>query len=89
MSQGINRSYIFEETKDKEFYRKIFKEKEGDYDLEIITSCIMDNHVHFVIYTKKHFWGKWIPGQGYADYDWAVRDAERLRKLNRNLPKYF
>ncbi len=53
MSQGINRSYIFEETKDKEFYRKIFKEKEGDYDLEIITSCIMDNHVHFVIYTKK------------------------------------
>lgn len=43
----------------------------------------------FVIYTKKHFWEKWIPGQGYADYDWAVRDAERLRKLNFKLPKYF
>lgn len=43
----------------------------------------------FVIYTKKHFWEKWVPGQRYADYDWAVRDAEELRKLNRNLPKYF
>ena len=53
MVQGINRSYIFEETKDKEYYRKIVKEKECDYDLEIITLCIMDNHVHFVIHTEK------------------------------------
>jgi len=52
MVQGINRSYIFEEAKDKEYYRKIFKEKECDYNLELITSCIMDNHVHFVIYTE-------------------------------------
>ena len=29
----------------------------------------------FVIYTKNHFWEKWIPGQGYADYKIAVIDA--------------
>ena len=43
----------------------------------------------FVIYTKNHFWKKWIPAFRYADYDSAVRDAEKLRKFNRNLPKYF
>ena len=53
MVQGINRSYIFNDAKDKDYYRKVFKEKEGEYDLEIITSCIMDNHVHFVLYVNK------------------------------------
>ena len=53
MSQGINRSYIFENPKDKDHYRKIFKEKECDFDLIVINSCIMDNHVHFVIHSEK------------------------------------
>lgn len=43
----------------------------------------------YVIYTKKHFWQKWKTTQGYADYDWAVRDAYDLRRMNRLLPRYF
>ena len=44
----------------------------------------------FVIYTKKHFWNKWIPGKrGYADYNWACNDAQRMRMREREIPKYF
>lgn len=43
----------------------------------------------FVIYTKKHFWNKWIPYSSYASYDWAISDAKKLRLENRKLPKYF
>lgn len=42
----------------------------------------------FVIYTKKHFWNKWIPSkQSYADYKCACDDARRMRE--REIPKYF
>ena len=43
----------------------------------------------FVIYTKNHFWEKWIPGQGYADYKIAVIDAKNLRKSVPKVPIYF
>ena len=52
MVQGINRSYIFEDSKDKEYYIKFFKEKADEYELDILTFCVMDNHVHFVIHTE-------------------------------------
>lgn len=52
MVQGINKSYIFENSKDKEYYIKLIKEKKANFNLKIITYCVMDNHVHLVIYTK-------------------------------------
>lgn len=52
MVQGINKSYIFEDSKDKEYYIKVFKEKVSEYNLQVLTYCVMDNHVHFVIYSE-------------------------------------
>lgn len=46
----------------------------------------------FAIYTKAHWWEKWIQGDTYASLDFAIRDAERLREAEkrlRDLPKYF
>ena len=39
----------------------------------------------YAIYTKKHWWNKWVERQTYADLQWAKRDAEKLVEL----PMYF
>lgn len=32
----------------------------------------------WAIYTKRHFWNKWVERQTYADIKLCVRDAEEL-----------
>ena len=49
MTQGINKSYIFEKTEDIKFYIKIKKKKKKEYNLNIIAYCIMNNHVHILV----------------------------------------
>lgn len=53
MVQGLNKEYIFIKNQDKEKYKSILKEYINDYNIEIIAYCIMDNHVHLLIYTKE------------------------------------
>lgn len=46
----------------------------------------------FAIFTKKHWWNKWIEDQTYADLEWAKRDAQQMRdriKKEKELPIYF
>ena len=50
MAQGINREYIFEKDYFKEKYWRLLNEKKENYDLEIISHCIMDNHIHLVMH---------------------------------------
>lgn len=59
MVQGINKEKIFETKESKEQYEKlILKFNEG---VEIISYCIMDNHTHVLIQTKKvEFIEKWM-----------------------------
>lgn len=49
MTQGINKSYIFEKTEDIKFYIKIMYELKKEYNLNIIAYCIMNNHVHILV----------------------------------------
>ena len=48
--QGINKEYIFKEKEWKEQFVKILKNKIEDTDIEILAYCIMDNHVHLMVY---------------------------------------
>ena len=39
----------------------------------------------WAIYTKKHWWSKWIERQTYADVNWCTKDAKKLVEY----PKYY
>ena len=50
--QGINKEYIFEEETQKKVYLKCLFEKSENYDINIISFCIMDNHAHILLHTN-------------------------------------
>lgn len=52
MTQGINKSYIFERTEDIKYYIKCMFKLKNDYSLKIIAYCIMNNHAHLLIKTE-------------------------------------
>ena len=49
MTQGINKSYIFNKPEDIKFYIKIMYEQIKEHNLKIIAYCIMNNHAHMLI----------------------------------------
>ncbi len=51
MVQGINKEYIFKEKENKEKYMYLMKKYYSSYKLKIIAYCIMNNHVHLIIYS--------------------------------------
>lgn len=52
MTQGINKSYIFERTEDIKYYIKCMFKLKDNYSLKIIAYCIMNNHAHLLIKTE-------------------------------------
>lgn len=51
MVQGIEKKYIFKTEKSKNYYLKLlFNNIEQYSDLDLIAYCVMDNHVHFLLY---------------------------------------
>lgn len=55
ITQGINKEEIFKKTKYKNKYIKLVKKTFEEYDnLNLLGYCIMDNHAHFLIYTKNY-----------------------------------
>lgn len=60
--QGIEKKYIFEEEKYKGYYLKMLYMKLKEFkNLSIIAYCIMDNHVHILVYCKeKAKLSKWM-----------------------------
>lgn len=51
MIQGINKEYIFKEDENKNKYLFLMKKYYGEYNIKIISYCIMNNHAHFIIYS--------------------------------------
>jgi len=49
ITQGINRSYIFDSTEDIKYYIKNMYDIKDKYNIEIIAYCIMNNHAHILI----------------------------------------
>lgn len=52
MSQGINKEYIFNNENLKQKYKKIINDKSKQNNVKIYGYCIMDNHVHLLIYVE-------------------------------------
>ena len=52
MVQEINKLYIFDELEYKKLYFNLIKNNYKKYNISIIAYCIMDNHIHLLIYTK-------------------------------------
>lgn len=50
--KGINHEYIFEKEIYMKKFRDILKSKLKDSNVKILSYCIMDNHVHLVLYSK-------------------------------------
>ncbi len=53
ITQGINKSYIYEYPEDIKYYIKIMYELEKELDVKLISYCIMNNHAHILIKTEK------------------------------------
>ena len=49
MSQGINKEYIFNDDYLKQTYKNILYYKTQENNINIISYCIMDNHVHLLL----------------------------------------
>ena len=52
MTQGINKSYIFNDEIDIKLYIKNMYELNKVHDINIISYCIMGNHAHMLLNTK-------------------------------------
>ncbi len=53
MSQGINKEYIFNRKSHIGKYKELMLQKSKDLDINILSYCIMNNHVHILINTNK------------------------------------
>ena len=51
--QGIKKEYIFKNNHYIEKYIKLINKYESEFDLMILSYCIMNNHAHLLIYTEK------------------------------------
>ena len=49
ITQGINKSYIFNKTEDIKYYIKLMYKILKDYDISIIAYCVMNNHTHMLV----------------------------------------
>lgn len=50
--QGINKEYIFQKDEDKKKYLSLLRKYYKDYEIDIICYCIMDNHIHLILYSS-------------------------------------
>lgn len=52
MVQGVNKEFIFNTEEAIKEYLRIVRKNQGEYKIEIMAYCMMNNHAHFLIYTE-------------------------------------
>lgn len=53
ITQGINKSYIFERSRDIKYYIKIMHQLSQEHNVEILAYCVMNNHTHMLVKTMQ------------------------------------
>ena len=53
ITQGIDKSYIFENAEDIKYYIKLMYKLNQEHEIKIISYCIMNNHTHMLVKTEK------------------------------------
>ncbi len=53
VTQGINKSYIFENSSDIKYYINIMNLLSKDCEVKILAYCVMNNHTHMLVETEK------------------------------------
>ena len=56
-----------------------------DYSTEAKMKPRLNMAGEWAIYTKRHWWNKWVERDRYADIEWCTRDAKKIVEY----PKYF
>ena len=49
MTQGLNKSYIFDNPQDKKYYISLMYKLSCEHGASIIAYCVMNNHVHILL----------------------------------------
>ena len=52
-ARGINQELIFNQKREKQYFKKILKKHLKQHEIEIYAYCIMSSHVHLMIKSKK------------------------------------
>lgn len=52
MVQGINKSYIFDNDENAKKYIELLYKIKNEYDMRILTYCVMSNHCHILLNCK-------------------------------------
>lgn len=52
MAQGINKEKIFCKSLEKGAYKRYLEKYKVEYNIEIVSYCIMNNHVHLLLYSE-------------------------------------
>ncbi len=52
ISQGVNKEYIFKNDKYINTYMSLLKRYKGEFNINIIAFCIMNNHAHLLLHTQ-------------------------------------
>lgn len=53
ITQGINKSYIFERSGDIKYYIKLINKLSTEHNVEILAYCVMNNHAHMLVKATK------------------------------------
>lgn len=51
-ARGINKEHIFNQIRERSYFKEILKKYLNKYDVKIYAYCIMSNHIHLVIQSE-------------------------------------
>lgn len=69
-TRGVAKQIIFEDRKDYIYYLNLLKRFSQETNVAICTFCLMENHVHLIVYDKKHHISQFMQllGMTYSGY---------------------
>ncbi len=69
-TRGVAKQIIFEDRKDHIYYMNLLKRFSQETDVKICAFCLMENHVHLIVYDANHHISRFMQllGMTYSGY---------------------